>query len=52
MNPYIQVTDPWQPYEHNKNKTPVVPEPANYGFMMVGSVFLVVLIKKYFKGQR
>ena len=47
-----QQRDPWQPYESNKNKHSVVPEPHAYGLMMSGAVLLAFLMKKYFKGQR
>ena len=52
MKCYIAASDPFQPYDNNKNKMSPVPEPSTYGFMMTGSILLAVFIKKYFKGQR
>lgn len=46
-----QSSDPWQPYDNNKNKQAVVPEPAAYGFMMTGSIVLALFLRKYFRGR-
>jgi hypothetical protein len=46
-----QANDPWQPYDNNKNKQAVVPEPAAYGAMMTGSILLALFLRKYFRGR-
>lgn len=49
---FIAQKDPWQTWDNNNKKDPVIPEPSTYGFMMTGSIILAVFIRRYFKGQR